>query len=58
MLVLLAALISLLVVNGNEEQEYRTRFEYKYSFKGPNLVQVDKTVAFWNTLGGNYCHII
>lgn len=23
------------------------RFEYKYSFKGPHLVQADGTVPFW-----------
>lgn len=28
------------------------RFEYKYSFKGPHLVQPDGTIPFWDHYGG------
>jgi len=27
------------------------RFEYKHSFKGPHLVQKDRTVPFWTYVG-------
>ena len=30
------------------------RFEYKYSFKGPNLVQRDGSIPFWDH-GGRKC---
>ncbi|WAR11229.1 LMAN1-like protein [Mya arenaria] len=31
----------------------KIRFEYKYSFKGPHLVQKDRTVPFWEYNGGS-----
>lgn len=30
------------------------RFEYKYSFKGPHLVQADGTVPFWAHTGSKW----
>ncbi|XP_021357046.1 protein ERGIC-53-like [Mizuhopecten yessoensis] len=30
---------------------WKPRFEYKYSFKGPHLVQSDKSVPFWEYFG-------
>ncbi|XP_076820531.1 protein ERGIC-53-like isoform X1 [Clavelina lepadiformis] len=33
------------------DDSYRLKYEYKYSFKGPNLSQSDKSVPFWNTSG-------
>nr|CAB3263450.1 vesicular integral-membrane protein VIP36 [Phallusia mammillata] len=31
--------------------DYRLRYEFKYSFKGPNLMQADKSIPFWNHTG-------
>lgn len=30
----------------------KIRFEYKYSFKGPHLVQKDHSIPFWEYNGG------
>ena len=30
----------------------KIRFEYKYSFKGPHLVQKDRSIPFWEYQGG------
>jgi len=30
----------------------KPRFEYKFSFKGPHLVQTDKSIPFWEYGGG------
>ena len=30
------------------------RFEYKHSFKGPNLVTAKGTIPFWNIAGGMF----
>lgn len=30
------------------------RFEYKHSFKGPHLVQKDRTVPFWTYVGSKF----
>jgi len=32
----------------------KIRFEYKYSFKGPHLVQKDHSVPFWEYQGGEF----
>ncbi|XP_018425905.1 PREDICTED: protein ERGIC-53 isoform X1 [Nanorana parkeri] len=38
-------------VAGEEEKAAHRRFEYKYSFKGPYLVQADGSVPFWTHTG-------
>lgn len=30
------------------------RFEYKQSFKGPNLITAKGTIPFWNVAGGMF----
>ena len=32
----------------------KARFEYKYSFKGPHLVQRDNSIPFWEYSGGKF----
>ena len=32
--------------------EWRARYEYKYSFKGPRLSVSGETIPFWNITGG------
>ena len=34
--------------------EWRSRYEYKYSFKGPRLSVSGETIPFWNITGGKY----
>ncbi|XP_039252786.2 protein ERGIC-53-like [Styela clava] len=44
------ACIHLIFANENAGEEHR-RFEYKYSFKGPHLMQADHTIPFWTLMG-------
>ena len=40
------------------EENFKSKYEYKYSFKGPNLAQTDKGIPFWNhSFGENYLYI-
>uniref|UniRef100_A0A8C5LQ39 Lectin, mannose binding 1 n=1 Tax=Leptobrachium leishanense TaxID=445787 RepID=A0A8C5LQ39_9ANUR len=48
--VFILALFSLAAGDGQQEAPHR-RFEYKYSFKGPYLVQNDGSVPFWTHTG-------
>ncbi|TFK11645.1 leucine-rich repeat-containing G-protein coupled receptor 5 [Platysternon megacephalum] len=52
-LLLPAGASSLGVAGGAAAQPHR-RFEYKYSFKGPHLVQGDGSVPFWVHTGSKY----
>lgn len=48
---LVLLLICALVVCDSPLETIHKRFEYKYSFKGPHLVQKDNTVPFWEYSG-------
>jgi mannose-binding lectin 1 len=37
--------------NPNQQQQPHQKFEYKHSFKGPNLAQKDGTIPFWEISG-------
>ena len=37
------------------EENYKSRYEYKYSFKGPNLSRPEKGIPFWSHLFGKFC---
>ena len=30
------------------EEKFNSKYEYKYSFKGPNLAQAGQGIPFWN----------
>jgi len=30
------------------EENFKSKYEYKYSFKGPNLAQAGQGIPFWN----------
>ena len=36
------------------EETYKSKYEYKYSFKGPNLYQPGFGIPFWNHSFGKY----
>ncbi|XP_067940041.1 protein ERGIC-53-like [Watersipora subatra] len=44
-------LLSFVSVLSFSQATLSKRFEYKYSFKGPHLVQKDRTVPFWTYIG-------
>ena len=45
-------LVSIVCISCTQTQLPKARFEYKYSFKGPHLVQRDSSVPFWEYIGG------
>ena len=48
---ILKLLSVLMVLCHCQEAQLNKRFEYKHSFKGPHLVQKDRTVPFWTYVG-------
>lgn len=52
MLSVLAVLFSVVVLTNGAQ--LKPRFEYKYSFKGPHLVQSNKSIPFWDYGGGKF----
>ena len=50
LLVNLCVLFGLLYISDATftEENYKSKYEYKYSFKGPSLSQPGKGIPFWN----------
>ena len=49
-------LLSLCALVGSQSPEdaIHRRFEYKYSFKGPHIVQKDNSIPFWEYSGSKW----
>lgn len=52
-IVLIAAVLYLVKTQSQQGQVHR-RFEYKHSFRRPNLAQRDGSVVFWQVSGGKF----
>lgn len=48
------SLVFILFLIQTSRAELLKRFEYKHSFKGPHLVQKDRSVPFWTYIGSKF----